>query len=74
MQFRIIKPPRTFKVGDSDAPIQLSHVMDIELAQMNRVRLPPEMEVSLMFAGNRGDIMLRHQSMIGSYDLDTELV
>ena len=31
MQFRIIEPPRKFKVGDSDAPIQLSHVMDIAL-------------------------------------------
>ena len=31
MQFRKIDPPRKFKVGDSDAPIQLSHVMDINL-------------------------------------------
>ena len=37
MQFRIIEPPRKFKVGDTDAPIQLSHVMDIALGPDEQV-------------------------------------
>ena len=37
MQFRKIEPPRKFKVGGSDAPIQLSHVMDIDLGPDEQV-------------------------------------